>query len=200
MKELQQEITLAKVRLHWGVFIPVLLFAFGPLVALLPLIFILHGFLHSLTQMEMRVNQSPSIGSLNVTWLLPLVPYLVIVIGLLLGTWFSYLKSEVTLTNRRLLFRTGFLSRRSGEVPLENVEAIYISEPLIGRMFGYGTVMVTTVGGARFPLAFIGSPQSFHSALQQAALDAKESIRGDPKPPGSGPPPRDGGSRYKPER
>ena len=177
MMELQQERTLAKVRLHWGIFIPVLLFVFGPLVALLPLIFILHGFLHSLTQMEMRVNQSPSIGSLNVIWLLPLVPYLVIVIVLLLGTWFSYSKSEVSLTNRRLLFRTGFLSRRCGELPLENVESIYISEPLLGRMCGYGTVMVTTVGGARFPLSFIGSPQSFHSALQEAVLGAKSSKR-----------------------
>jgi uncharacterized membrane protein YdbT with pleckstrin-like domain len=173
MMELRQEITLAKVRLHWGIFIPVLLFAFGPLVALLPLIFILHGFLHSLTQMEMRVNQSPSIGSLNVIWLLPLVPYLVIVIGLLLGTWFSYSKSEVTLTNRRLVFRTGFLSRRSGELPLENVESIYISEALFGRLFGYGTIMVTTVGGAHFSLSFIGSPQTFHSTLQKAVLDVK---------------------------
>ena len=198
--EFLKEITLAKVRLHWGIFIPVLLFAFGPLVALLPLIFILHGFLHSLTQLGMRVNQSPGIGSLSMISLMPLVPYLVIVIVLILGTWLSYRKCEVTLTNRRLIFRSGFLWRRSGELPLENVEAIYISEPLLGRMFGYGTVTATTIGGARFPLAFIGSPQSFHLALQEAVLDAKKSMRGDPKPPNQGSPIRDDDPRYKPER
>jgi hypothetical protein len=76
----------------------------------------------------------------NLIWLLALVPYFMVVLGLVLGTWFSYWKSEITLMDRRLVFHTGFLSRRSGELPLENVESIYISEPLLGRVCGYGTV------------------------------------------------------------
>jgi len=198
MMELQQETTLAKVRLHWGVFIPVLLFAFCPVLACLPFIFLVHGLVNVLGQTGMRLNQSPGMPSLNLIWLLPVVPYLVFVLGLLLATWFSYAKSEVTLTNRRLVFRTGFLSRRSGELPLENVESIYISEPLLGRMCGYGTVMVTTVGGASFPLWFIGSPQIFHSRLQKAVWDAKNSTRSIAKAPASSPP-QDDDSRYKPK-
>ena len=199
MMELQQETTLAKVRLHWGIFIPVVLWAFGLVVASLPFMLIGNALGKDLSQMEMRFNQSAGIPRLNLIWLSVLVPYFVIVLGLLLGTWFSYLKSEVTLTDRRLVFRTGFLSRRSGELPLENVESIYISEPLLGRMFGYGTVTVTTVGGAGFPLSFIGSPQRFHSTLQKAVLDAKNSLRRIPKPPESGSPPQDDDSRYKPK-
>src|ERR1035441_7773089 len=141
--ELQQETTLARVRLHWGILIPVALVTFCPILAPVPLIFVVHGLVKPLSQMGTRFNQSPVILIPNLIWLLPLVPYLVVVLGLLLGMWFSYLKSEVTLTNRRFVFRTGFLSRRSGELPLENVESIYISEPLLGRMSGYGTVMVT---------------------------------------------------------
>jgi uncharacterized membrane protein YdbT with pleckstrin-like domain len=194
MMDLKQETTLAKVRLHWGIFIPVLLSAFGPIVASLPLIFLAHGLVNALSQIGMPANPG-----LNLIWLSVLVPYFVIVLGLLLGTWFSYLKSEVILTDRRLVFRTGLLSRRSGELPLENVESIYISEPLLGRMFGYGTVTVTTVGGAGFPLSFIGSPQNFHSTLQKAVFDAKNSLRRIPKPPESGSPPQDDDSRYKPK-
>lgn len=41
---------------------------------------------------------------------------------------------------------TGFLNKISGELPLENVESIYIAEPLFGRILGYGTVAVTSVG------------------------------------------------------
>ena len=127
MMELQQETTLAKVRLHWGIFIPVLLFALLPILASVPLIFVFHGLFAALGRMGMPANPS-----LNLVWLSALVPYFVVVLGLFLGTWFSYSKSELTLTNRRLVFRTGFLSKRCGELPLENVESIYISEPLSG--------------------------------------------------------------------
>jgi uncharacterized membrane protein YdbT with pleckstrin-like domain len=168
--ELKQETTLAKVRLHWGIFIPVLLFAFLPIIASLPVIFLVHGLLHAMRPLGMPPNPT-----LNLIWLSALVPYIVAVLGLLLVAWLTRSKSEVTLTNRRLLYRTGFLSRRSGELPLENVESIFISEPLLGRLCGFGTVTVTTVGGATYPLSYIGSPQSFHSMLQKAVANAKSS-------------------------
>ena len=192
--ELEQETTLARVRLHWGIFIPVLLFALFPILASVPLIFMFHGLFKALGRMGMAANPG-----LNLIWLSAFVPYLVMVLGLLLGTWFSYAKSEVTLTNRRLVYRTGFLSRRSGELPLENVESIYISEPLLGRMCGYGSVTVTTVGGAAFPLWFIGCPQNFHSTLQKAVLDANNAVRCSPKPPDCGSPPQDDDRRYRPK-
>ena len=69
--------------------------------------------------------------------------------------WITYSKSQITLTDRRLLFRTGFIMRVSGELPLANIEAIFLIEPLLGRIFGFGTVGVTSVGGASLPLRFI---------------------------------------------
>jgi uncharacterized membrane protein YdbT with pleckstrin-like domain len=168
--ELKQETTLARVRLHWGIFIPVLLFAFLPIIASLPVIFLVHGLLNAMRPLGMPANPT-----LNLIWLSALVPYIVILLGLVLVTWLTRSKSEVTLTNRRLLYRTGLLSRRSGELPLENVESIFISEPLLGRLCGFGTVTVTTVGGATYPLSYIGSPQSFHSMLQKAVANAKSS-------------------------
>jgi uncharacterized membrane protein YdbT with pleckstrin-like domain len=195
--ETQQETTLAKVRLHWGVFVPVLLCVVGLILAILPFFFIAHMLFGMLGQIGGSSNNVSAIP--RVMWLLTLSPCLLVVAALFLITWFAYSKSEVTLTNRRLVFRTGFLSRRSGEVPLENVESIFISEPLLGRICGYGTVTVTTLGGAHFPLAFIGSPQSVHSTLQMAVLNAKDSLRGTTKPPGPTSRPQDEGSRYMPK-
>lgn len=199
MVESQQETTLAKARLHWAIFIPVMGFAFVPILVSLPSMFIMHRLLNVLGQLAMRPNQPSDTPSLYLCWLPALILYSLAVLLLLLGTWFTHSKSEVTLTNRRLVFRTGFLSRRCGELPLENVESIYILEPLLGRIFGYGTVMVTTVGGAHFPMWFIGSPQTFHSALQQAVLNAKSSIERIPKPPQSASPAQDDVSRYMPK-
>ncbi len=76
-----------------------------------------------------------------------------------------------------MVYRIGFLVRAAGELPLENVDAIFILEPLFGRLFGYGTVAVSSVGGAQFALRFIGRPQVLHAMLQQAVAKAKAPTR-----------------------
>jgi hypothetical protein len=193
----QQEATLAKVRLHWGIFIPAVLWIFGLILTVLPFFFMVHMLYGTLRQLGLSPNSTSARPSLM--WTLTLAPYFLIALGVFSITWFTYWKSEITLTNRRLLFRTGFLSRRSGEWPLENVESIMISEPLFGRICGYGTITVTTVGGSTVPLSFLGSPQSFHSLLQKAVSDAKESPRPLKKPPELRPSPMDDDSRYRPK-
>jgi Bacterial PH domain len=189
MMESQQETTLAKVRLHWGIFIPALMVA----VALITVTSLFFYMANALSQIARQINPSPAAPRFNLLWLVFLLPDFVIVPGLFLATWFAFSKSEVTLTDRRLVYRTGFWSRRSGELPLENVESIFISEPLFGRICGYGTVMVTTVGGSRFPFTFIGSPKSFHSKVQQAVANCKKPIRAVSTPP------QEDDSRYKPK-
>jgi uncharacterized membrane protein YdbT with pleckstrin-like domain len=185
---------------------PVLLVIFALTVANAPFLFIINAADNAMTQIVRQFHQPPPAQHFNLMWLIILLPEFLFAVALLLGTWFSYSNSDVTLTNRRLVFRTGFFSRHSGDLPLENIESIFISEPLIGRMCGYGSVTVTTVGGARFPLCYIGEPQDFHFTLQHAVATAKGSRLQIPKPsafpPGSAPQSPSGGdddSRYKPK-
>ena len=89
----------------------------------------------------------------------------------------AYQNSEITLTNKRLIYRTGFVARAAGELPLENVEAIFILEPLLGRLLGYGTVTVSSFGGLRLPLQYLSKPHVFHAALQNAVTGAKAASR-----------------------
>jgi hypothetical protein len=83
----------------------------------------------------------------------------------------------------------------SGELPLENIETIFLVEPLLGRIFSFGTISLTSVGGARFPLRFIGTPKNFHIELQSAVAAAKMP-RAHIKPPT---PPADDHSRFMPK-
>jgi uncharacterized membrane protein YdbT with pleckstrin-like domain len=193
MSGLQQETTLAKVRLHWGIFIPALIVVFILSVAALPMLFVLKGFSNIMAQLNPQ--QSHSNGIL----LFAFLPDILIGGFLLLVTLVAYSKSEITLTNRRLIFRTGLLSRLSGELPLENVESIFIIEPFIGRLCGYGTITVTSIGGRTFPLRCIGSPQTFHVTLQNAVASAKAAQRVIAKPPVSIQTPQDDDSRYMPK-
>ncbi len=85
----------------------------------------------------------------------------------------AYLNSEMVLTTRRVMYRTGVLFRAAGELPLENIEGIVLFEPFLGRLFGYGTLTVTTLGGAVCPLVLIPKPQILHALLQKAVISAK---------------------------
>jgi hypothetical protein len=120
--------------------------------------------------------------------LLPALLYFIVIL-------LAYQNSEITLTNKRLVYRTGFVARAAGELPLENVEAIFILEPLLGRLLGYGTVTVSSIGRLRLPLHYLAKPQVFQAALQRAVAQAKSPACPTPKlPPG----PQDD-SRYKPK-
>ena len=190
MNDTRTEITLATVRLHWGIFIPAFFVLFALSLPIVPIMFVLKMATNLASQL------SPQPVPSNSWMLLLLIPDGLIFGSVLLVTWIGYAKSEIRLTNKRLIFRTGLLSRMSGELPLENVESIFIIEPFIGRLCGYGTVTVTSIGGRTFPLRCIGSPQIFHATLQNAVSKAKTPSRATYEP---AKPPPDDNSRFMPK-
>jgi hypothetical protein len=168
---------LRQAQIHPGIFgLPVLLLV-ALLVPTLPLLF----FLNMLGNMMNQFSPQGSGFSLPILCLLVVSLDLLPALLLFLLVLVAYLNSQIMLTNKRLIYRTGFLARAAGELPLENVEAMFISEPLVGRLLGYGTVAVSTLGGLQFPLRFIGKPQVFHAVLQGAVADAKAASRPAPK-------------------
>jgi uncharacterized membrane protein YdbT with pleckstrin-like domain len=60
-----------------------------------------------------------------------------------------YLNSEFAITSRRVIARTGFLHLRSFELLLEKVEGVAVDEPFLGRLLGYGTVVVSGTGASK---------------------------------------------------
>jgi hypothetical protein len=56
---------------------------------------------------------------------------------------------EFILTNKRIVIKTGLLSRHTFEVLLTKVEAIGVSQSLFGRILGYGDILITGTGGAK---------------------------------------------------
>jgi uncharacterized membrane protein YdbT with pleckstrin-like domain len=124
-------------RLHKGIFIwPALVFA----VPLIPLA----AFWFSVSILQQKANEAfhqiqPQSNPFGLLYLLVIalaVPWLMACLLSFLSTLLAYLKSEITLTNQRLLFKTGFVMCVSGELPLENIETIFLVEPLWGRILG----------------------------------------------------------------
>jgi uncharacterized membrane protein YdbT with pleckstrin-like domain len=75
--------------------------------------------------------------------------------------------TEIAVTNRRVIIKTGLASRRSLEIMLPKVESIGIDEPVMGRMLGYGSVVIRGTGGTPEPFHKIARPGEFRKRVQE---------------------------------
>jgi uncharacterized membrane protein YdbT with pleckstrin-like domain len=64
----------------------------------------------------------------------------------------------MAVTNKRVVVKTGVLSRRTYEILLSKIESIHVEEGLLGRMLGYGSVVVRGTGGTPEPFYQIAHP------------------------------------------
>ncbi|TMI03740.1 MAG: PH domain-containing protein [Betaproteobacteria bacterium] len=60
-------------------------------------------------------------------------------------------------------------STRSIELLLNKIEAIAVEQTLVGRMFGYGDIVITGSGGTKEAFSRIQSPLEFRRAVQSVA-------------------------------
>jgi uncharacterized membrane protein YdbT with pleckstrin-like domain len=73
--------------------------------------------------------------------------------------------TELAVTDRRVIFKTGILQRHSVEINRSKVETVGVNQSILGRVLGYGTVVVRGTGGSFEPIAFIGDPLTFRSHI-----------------------------------
>jgi uncharacterized membrane protein YdbT with pleckstrin-like domain len=66
-------------------------------------------------------------------------------------------------TDRRIIFKRGFIRRHTIEMHLDKVESVDVDQSLLGRMFGYGDILIRGVGVGIEPLKNIGSPLEFRN-------------------------------------
>jgi hypothetical protein len=75
--------------------------------------------------------------------------------------------TEMAVTNRRVVIKTGLASRKTIEMLLNKVESIEVSETTAGRMLGYGTIVVIGTGGTPEPFHKVAHPLEFRNQVQQ---------------------------------
>ena len=80
--------------------------------------------------------------------------------------WLARSHTLITLTSRRLIINKGILSKTTVELTLKQIETVAIRLPLLGRIFGYGTVVVRGTGGGVFALQCLENADQLYSKLQ----------------------------------
>jgi len=98
----------------------------------------------------------------------PLAAETVLAVAVLwfLVKYVDYASSEFAVTNKRVIIKVGVLRRRTVEMLNTKVEAIGVNQGILGRILGYGNIVVTGTGGTNEPFNGISSPLEFRRAVQ----------------------------------
>ena len=84
--------------------------------------------------------------------------------------------SEFVVTNKRVVIKVGWLRRRTVETMLSKVEGINVDQSLLGRLLGYGSIIITGTGGSQEPFRNIGSPFEFRRQVQAQVSAAEDRV------------------------
>jgi uncharacterized membrane protein YdbT with pleckstrin-like domain len=147
-----------RTRLHWKVFLP-------------SVFLLLLGF--TFTAAAIYQGFEPYMSLL----------ILIIPLGVLLQSYLTWRCSEFAVTDKRVLIKTGIVSRHTLETILTKVENIGVEQSVGGRLFNFGTLYVTGTGSTREIFPGIYTPLEFRKAIEAAAVAFEErrpSGRGQP--------------------
>ena len=92
-----------------------------------------------------------------------------------ISSFINYSTSEFGVTNKRVLVKVGWIRRHSLETLLAKVEGIGVDQGILGRIFGYGTIVITGPGGTKEPFHKIDEPLEFHRRVQEQIATVQES-------------------------
>ncbi|MDN3678410.1 PH domain-containing protein [Flavobacterium paronense] len=74
---------------------------------------------------------------------------------------------EFAITNRRVIIKTGLISRKTFEMNLSKIESVNVDQGILGRILGYGTITIVGTGGSREVFPKISNPIEFRKKFQE---------------------------------
>ncbi len=96
--------------------------------------------------------------------------FLVFILGLVKFAQMMVIKAttEIAVTNSRLVYKRGLVARHVGEISIDRIEGVNVLQPILGRIFNYGRIMVRGMGVGEVLLPPIEDPISFRRAIEEA--------------------------------
>jgi uncharacterized membrane protein YdbT with pleckstrin-like domain len=73
--------------------------------------------------------------------------------------------TELAVTDRRVIYKSGVLARHTLEMNRSKVESVDVDQSILGRIFGFGTIIVRGTGGSLEPIRMISDPLTFRSHI-----------------------------------
>jgi uncharacterized membrane protein YdbT with pleckstrin-like domain len=81
----------------------------------------------------------------------------------ILKAWFKRWTTEIVVTDKRIIYKAGFIRRNTVEMNLDKVESVQVEQSVMGRLLDYGTLIIRGTGAGIEPVRNVGSPLEFRS-------------------------------------
>jgi len=104
-------------------------------------------------------------GSTGFAWLLGSIAFWLAAAVTFASAWFRRWTTEIDVTDRRVVYKEGFIKRRTIEMNMDKVESVDVDQSILGRLLNYGDVMIQVTGEGLEPLHNIGSPLDLRNKI-----------------------------------
>lgn len=122
------------------------------------------------------------------SWIAYLSAGVIFAISMYPGKLVRLLTLELALTDKRLIGTTGAFGRKLA-LPFKRIISVRVSQGLLGKCFGYGTIIITSRNGEKYTFKGISSPNYLHeeaeAAIEIAVLGRRLSDWDRDEPPAS---------------
>jgi hypothetical protein len=83
----------------------------------------------------------------------------------LIGRWFDNWTTELAVTDRRVIYKTGFIRRHTVEMNMAKIESVIVNQSILGRLLDFGTIHVKGTGQSIENLQSISCPLAVRDSI-----------------------------------
>jgi uncharacterized membrane protein YdbT with pleckstrin-like domain len=110
-------------------------------------------------------------------------PYLLLILGILFSpitaglslltvifpimAHFYRWTTEYGVTNKKVMFKTGWIRRKTDELYTKKIEGVDVIQGITGRMFGYGDLVFSGTGSQTVVFKWVPNPLEVKKAVQE---------------------------------
>lgn len=92
-----------------------------------------------------------------------LLPFWGIGLIFLASAAITYFTTELAITNKRVIAKFGLIRRDTIEINIPKIESIRVEQGFLGRIFGFGSLLVAGAGNPQAPIPGISAPLRFRN-------------------------------------
>ena len=116
--------------------------------------------------LKARMSRVPLAFSFLWTWIMLFIPSFI--------GWLRVRSWEYAVTSRRVIGKTGVISRQTFEIPLETVVNVEYSQGLLARLFNYGSVHVSSTSGRGIFSGNLRDPVRVRNVISERSAMARD--------------------------
>ncbi len=87
----------------------------------------------------------------------------------------TYLTTELALTDKRMIGKTGIIKTESMDASLDKIQTVSVSSGLFGKIFGYGNVKISLASLESFRYQFVLDADEYKRLIMQRIDDYEKS-------------------------